>query len=40
MNFEILKGKILVEIKGGVGDDEMSFITDTGDTYKLYHLQD
>ena len=39
-NFEGLKGKTLKSVTGGVGDDEMVFITDDGEKYKLYHSQD
>ena len=39
-NFEELKGKTLTKIIGGVGDEEMVFITKEGNEYKLYHPQD
>ena len=38
--FEDLRGKILEEIIGGVGVDEMYFITQDGEKYKMYHSQD
>lgn len=38
--FEDLKGKTLVKIKGGVGDEEMVFTTTDGAGATLYHDQD
>ena len=40
LQFEVLKGKTLTEIKGSEGDDELVFITSDGESYKLYHRQD
>lgn len=39
-NFEELKGKVLTSIIGDVGDDEMFFITNEGERYKLHHEPD
>jgi len=38
--FEDLKGRSIAKIEGGVGDDLMLFITNTGKKYYLYHEQD
>lgn len=38
--FDELFGKTLVSITGGVGDDEMVFVTDDGLVYKLHHDQE
>ena len=38
--FEDLKGKVLSEIIGGVGDEEMVFVTNEGERFKLYYEQD
>lgn len=39
-DFELaLAGKTLINIEGGVGDDEMVFTTAEGEIYKLYHDQ-
>lgn len=38
--FEDLKGKTLIAIAGGQGDDTMNFETAEGETYRLYHSQD
>jgi hypothetical protein len=40
MLFEDLQGKILIDIQGGVGDEEMVFTTSDGKKYRLYHYQD
>lgn len=40
MDFEILKGKVLTKIVGGVSDDEMIFYCTDNKRYKLYHYQD
>lgn len=40
MIFEDLKGKVLTEIKGVVGDKEIIFTTNKGEKYKLFHYQD
>jgi hypothetical protein len=40
VKFEDLKGKTLTNVTGKVGDDEMLFKTDTGEEFKLYHMQD
>lgn len=39
MSFEVLKGKTIAAIVGGVGDDEMLFQCTDGSTYKMYHEQ-
>lgn len=38
--FETLLGKTLVEISGAAGDDEMTFKSDAGEVFKMYHAQD
>jgi len=38
--FKELEGKTLVRVEGGVGDEEMIFVTIEGERYKLYHNQD
>lgn len=38
--FEVLKGKTLVDITGGVGDGEMIFTASDGSKYRMYHYQD
>jgi hypothetical protein len=40
MFFVELEGKILTDIQGDVGDDEMIFTTSDGKKYRLYHYQD
>jgi hypothetical protein len=40
LKFEDLKNKTIIKIIGGVGDEEMVFISDEGEKYKLYHSQD
>jgi len=40
MGFEILKGKTLKQIIGGVGDDSMKFIVSDDEEYELSHEQD
>lgn len=43
MQVKILKdliGKTITKINSGPGDDEMSFETSCGDTYRMYHEQD
>lgn len=40
MSIEQLIGSTLSEVQGNVGGDEIIFITDKGDTYKMYHSQD
>lgn len=39
IDFGILKGKILTNITGGVGEEEMIFTTDSGEKFVLYHSQ-
>lgn len=34
-----LKGKTLASIRGEVGDEEIVFVTTTGETFRLYHSQ-
>jgi len=38
--FEEMKNEILREITGGVSDTEMTFTTEEGDVYRMYHKQD
>ena len=40
IKFEMLAGKTLMNVEGKVGGDEMTFVTDTGEKFKLYHRQD
>jgi hypothetical protein len=35
-----LKGKTIVSVKGKIYDNEMIFVTDTGESYRFYHKQD
>jgi hypothetical protein len=39
ITFEMLKGKTLISIQGKEGSDEIIFIGEGGDKYKLYHGQ-
>ncbi len=36
----VLKGKVLTEIGGGKYADELSFLTNDGQSYRMYHRQD
>jgi len=38
--FKDLEGKILLGIEGKVGDEEITFTTNTGERYIMYHEQD
>ena len=38
--FEDLKGKVLTSISGKVGYDRITFVTDTGTKFELYHDRD
>jgi len=38
--FEDMKNEIIKEILGGVGSERMTFTTEEGDKYELYHNQD
>lgn len=38
--FSDLVGKTLTEVKGSAGDDSMVFTTDTGEVFKMIHVQD
>ena len=38
--FEDLKGVVLIGIEGKLGDEEMIFVVDNGDKYKLYYEAD
>jgi len=40
IQFEILKGKTLIKIEGGINSEEMSFLTNIGEKYYLFHAQD
>lgn len=40
VEFKDLLGKILVSVTGEIGGDDIIFVTDSGETYKLYHSQD
>lgn len=37
--FSTLLGRTLASVKGAVGDDEMVFVTDTGEKFKMLHRQ-
>lgn len=37
--FKQLKDKVLIEIKGEKGNEEMIFKTDKGETYRMFHNQ-
>jgi hypothetical protein len=39
-NVDVLKGKTLSKVTGGVGDDEITFVTTEGETYRMLHNQD
>ena len=39
-NVNVLMGKTLSKVTGGVGDDEITFVTTDGEKYKMYHRQD
>lgn len=38
--FKDLKGKVLVEVIGGIGDEEMVFVTQDGEKCALYYEHD
>jgi len=38
--FEELLGKTLASVEGKVGGDEIVFVTDSGERFKLYHRSD
>ncbi len=38
--FSDLQGKILANISGGVGEEEMTFVTACGRVYRMFHDQD
>ena len=38
--FSELKGKTLISITGGIGDEELLFKTIDGEKYRLYYGQD
>jgi hypothetical protein len=38
--FEVLKGKVLTDVVGGIGDDSMVFTTQDGEKYELYYEHD
>lgn len=40
MDFSELRGKILKRIDGGVGDERITFTTDSDEIYCLFHTQD
>ena len=40
IGIEVLKGKIIREICGNEKDDELIFVTEDGERYKMYHSQD
>jgi hypothetical protein len=40
MNIEALVGKTIVAIKGGAGDDRITFECSDGETFAMYHSQD
>ena len=39
-NVDVLKGKTLSSVNGGVGYGEIVFVTSDGETYRMYHDQD
>lgn len=39
-NVNVLMGKTLSSISGVSGDDELVFVTTTGESYRMYHMQD
>ncbi len=39
-DFEDLKGKILTEVRGGIGDDKMVFVANDGKSYLLFYSHD
>ena len=39
-NVDVLKGKTLSSVNGGVGYGEIVFVTSEGETYRMYHDQD
>lgn len=39
-SFEILKNKVLTEIKGTIGSEEMIFTVSNKEKYRLFHNQD
>lgn len=38
--FSDLVGKTIAKVTGAVGDEEVTFLTAEGETYRLYHCQD
>ena len=40
VKFEDLKGETLIKINGGLGDDEILFLTTIGEKYYLYYEHD
>jgi hypothetical protein len=38
--FSVLKGFTLTAIQGGIGDEKLVFITNTGRRFQMYHDQD
>lgn len=40
VSFDTLVGKTLKSVIGGVGDDLITFLTEEGDTFQMYHSQD
>ena len=39
-DFETLKGKVIIQIKGSVGSEEIIIKTSDGSEYKMYHNQE
>lgn len=39
-NITELVGKTLAEVVGGVGDEQITFVTDDGTSWRMYHSQD
>jgi hypothetical protein len=40
VEFSTLLGRTLASVTGAVGDEAMDFVTDDGETFRLYHYQD
>jgi hypothetical protein len=38
--FEDLQGKTLASVSGGVGDEQIIFVLDSGESYRLYYEHD
>jgi hypothetical protein len=38
--FDVLAGQTLTSVSGGIGDEQMDFVTDSGKQYRMLHCQD